>query len=177
MNKQPAMTDERFVCRVGAVFVSGQAVRRAAREIDERITGEPVQVRVLRPDDPRESSKLEPESPRIAATLVRTHLVFGLLGGVLGAVLAGVLIAAGPVLFAASPWASVAVLAAFGAVAGLLLAGLASLRPDRDRLTMKLEEAVRAGRWGLVVHLTDERRTDDARAILRAQQGEVIGSP
>ena len=173
--KTSAILGERYVSKVGAVFSSREAADRAAEAVAERADVERSEIRIVEPDDRRESRKLEPESRGIARTLVRAHLTLGVLGAVSGGVLAGVLLLTGIGAFTASPWVTVLWLVAFGAVAGLLLGGFVSLRPDHDALNMKIEEVTRDGaHWGVVVHVRDHEHEKQARDVLVQMSGEVL---
>jgi hypothetical protein len=175
--KHAGVLGERYVTKVGAVFETADEARRAAELVTSRVGLAPEQVRVVEPGDPRESRKLEPESRGIARTLVQSHLVLGALGAVGGALLAAVLLATEVRAFTASPWITFAWLTAFGAVAGLLLGGLVSLRPDHDPLNMKVEEETRsASRWAIVVHVRDHATAARAREVLESLNGEVMAT-
>jgi hypothetical protein len=59
-------------------------------------------------------------------------------------------------------------------VAGLLLGGLFSLRPDHDLLITRVEEAARSGRWAVVVHARDHGEERKAREVLERMSDRVI---
>lgn len=69
---------------------------------------------------------------------------------------------------------TVSVAAVFGAVGGMMLGGLVSMRPDRALLDTKVEEAVQEGRWAVVVHPVDHDEEERARDVLEHTSGEVV---
>ncbi|MFZ0789415.1 MAG: hypothetical protein WAM94_07310, partial [Chromatiaceae bacterium] len=140
---------ERYLSRVGAEFKSANQARHAAAKLVAEVGLPCRQVRVVEPHDRSVSRKLEPEPGGIARTLVRSHLTLGIAGGVLGLVTALVLIGSGIDAVASSPVYSIGVLASFGAILGMLLAGLVSLRPDHDLVIDQVEKAANEGRWSV----------------------------
>ncbi|SET52185.1 hypothetical protein SAMN04487962_111109 [Marinobacter segnicrescens] len=133
------------------------------------------QIRIIRPDDAHQGSGLEPEDRGIWRTAVRAHLWFGLAGMAGGLVLFLVLAASGiPFIAQNAMWAST-LFVAFGGVAGLLLGGLFTLRPDHTIYVSRARSALRKGRFVVSVHargreqLTEAKRYLDARHIHTVQ--------
>ena len=69
-----------------------------------------------------------------------------------------------------------AVIVAFGVVAGLMLGGLVSLRPDHDLYINKVYEALGEGRSAVVVHAFSREQNAQAEALLRGASGEVVAT-
>jgi len=66
--------------------------------------------------------------------------------------------------------------ATLGLFAGLMLAGLLTLRPDRSRVTLSIRRRSRAGKWAVVAHPTSPEQSERAVARLRKAGGAVIRS-
>ncbi len=134
------------------------------------------QVKVITPRDRRPGGKLEPESEGIFRTIIRAHLRLGLLGAVAGAVAFGVMWSMGIPMIVNSAVMAGAVIVAFGVVAGLLLGGLASLRPDHDLYILKVFDALGEGRSAVVVHAFSREQSAHAEELLKEASGEVIST-
>lgn len=162
--------------KVAAVFTSASAAQQAADAVFSELSLGPAQVQLVRPGEPRSSRKLEPESQGIWRTIVVAHVRLGIVGAVLGVIAFGVLYAVGLPFIVNSWLAALLILIFFGAVGGLLLGGLVSLRPDHDRYVEATHDAMAAGNTTVVVHaLTAEQRAHAAE-FLRARGGEVTST-
>ncbi len=162
--------------KVAAVFASSAAAKQAADDVlTELLLGE-AQVQLVRPGETRTSRKLEPESQGIWRTIVVAHVRLGVVGLVLGALAFAVLYAVGPPFIVNSPIAALLVLLFFGAVAGLLLGGLVSLRPDHDRYVEATRDAMATGRTTVVVHALTSQQRAAAAEFLRGHGGEVTST-
>jgi hypothetical protein len=171
-----AILGEEFPSKVGAEFASPDEARRAAEQLVKRTGIRARQVRVIEPRDPVMGRKLEPESSGIARTLVRTHTTLGLAGLLVGLVSGSLLVLFAMQPFASSPYYTIGLAAFFGAIAGLLLGGLVSLRPDHDTLITRVEDASRAGRWFVLVHTRSHRQELEARKALEALSDKVLST-
>ena len=67
-------------------------------------------------------------------------------------------------------------LATLGLFAGLMLAGLFTLRPDRGQVTLSIRRRSRAGQWAVVAHPRSSAQSDWAVERLRKAGGKVIRS-
>jgi hypothetical protein len=67
-------------------------------------------------------------------------------------------------------------LATLGLFAGLMLAGLLTLRPDRSRVTLSIRRRNRAGQWAVVAHPRSPAQSDRVVDSLRKAGGTVIRS-
>lgn len=159
--------------KLAAVFDSGATARNAAAAVVEAVGLEPAQVQVIAPDEPRADARLEPESRGIWHTIVLAHLRLGILGAIAGGLVFGLLVWLGIPFIVSSPWAAGLVLVGFGGLAGLLLGGLVSLRPDHDRYILATHEAMDVDRTTVVVHAFSSQQQQAAAEFLTARGGEV----
>ena len=67
-------------------------------------------------------------------------------------------------------------LSTLGLFAGLMLAGLLTLRPDRSRVTLSIRRRNRAGQWAVVAHPRSPAQSDWVVDRLRKAGGTVIRS-
>lgn len=179
MNLSALIFGERRPWQVAALFDDEQEARQAAEAVvaEERL--QPDQVRIYRPSDALAPGKLNPRrrSFGIARTLVRAHLVLGAVGALAGLLVALSMQVIGFAAFAGSPIYATALVTFLGLIAGLLLGGLVSLRPDQDVLRYRLEEAMADGqRWAVVVRARDHGEETRAGRTLQARYGELIAA-
>lgn len=167
------VTDEFSNHKLAAVFRSDGQAREIASALPAALGLQPVQVLLLAPGDPFPERKLEPESRGIARTLVVSHVRLGIAGMLAGLALFAVLYLAGLPLVVQSALAAALVATGFGLVAGLMLGGLVSLRPDHDRYVLAAQEAIQRGDTALVVHAYSRAERDAAADWLRARGAEV----
>jgi len=159
--------------KLAAVFGSGTTARAAAAAVAEAVGLEPAQVQVVAPGEPHADAKLEPESRGIWHTIVLAHVRLGILGAIAGALVFGLLSWLGVHFVVSSPWAAGPVLVGFGGLAGLLLGGLVSLRPDHDRYIQATHEAMESRRTTVVVHAFSSEQQEAAAEFLAGRGGEV----
>ena len=149
---------EKSLTKVVGLFANEAAARAAAVSLAKAALLAPDQVLTLSPQDEGDARdkllghKMEPEERGIARTLVRTHLVLGVLAAAAGFALYAGLRASGQPAILASPWLSLAVIVGFSSVFGLMLGGLLALRPDHVKLISDLRKALTAGSWAVVAH-------------------------
>lgn len=176
MSETSPITGELSNSKVAAVFTDASLARQAADEVARSLSLGSAQVQLVTPDEPHPGRKLEPESRGIWRTIVVAHVRFGIAGAVVGVLGFAALYAMGIPFIVSSPVASALVMLFFGAVAGLLLGGLVSLRPDHDRYVEAMREAMAAGRTTVVVHAFSAAQRDQAAELLRARGGEVTST-
>lgn len=170
------ITGELSNSKVAAVFPKESAARQAAAGVSAALTLGAAQVQVITPVEPHAGRKLEPESRGIGRTIVVAHVRLGIAGIVAGALAFVALRAADIAFIVNSPVAAALVLMGFGGVAGLMLGGLVSLRPDHDRYVEATRDAMAAGDTTVVVHAFSAEQRDQAAAFLRAQGGKVTST-
>ena len=168
-----AIRGETHASKVAAMFATAEAAQDAAAQVIRDVRMEPGQVRVVSPHDADVDHKSEPETRGISRTLVRSHLVLGVGGLLLGALVALILIQFGGTLFSASPYYVGIIGAALGAVAGLLLGGLLSLRPDHGPVAGWVKVASRRNRWFVVVHTRNRDEELRAREYLESLSSKM----
>lgn len=171
-----SVTGERSNSKVAAVFPNEATARAAAARVHSTLQLSDAQVQVITPADHRPGRKLEPESHGIVRTIIRAHVRLGLLGAVAGGVAFGVLWAMGLPMIVNSAALAAAVMVAFGAVAGLMLGGLVSLRPDHDLYINKVHDALGEGRSAVVVHAFSRAQNAQAEDLLKGASGEVVST-
>lgn len=165
---------ERSLTLVAATFSNRAKAIDAATELRAELPQ--VEVDLVRPRDADFARKMEPESKGIWRTAVRSHLILGPAGLVLGAATATALVAFGWPAATSSPMLTMGFLATLGLFAGLMLAGLFTLRPDRGRVTLSIRRRSRAGQWAVVAHPTSPAQSEHAVARLREAGGTVVRS-
>jgi hypothetical protein len=167
---------ERSLTTVAALFGQAQEARDAAEHIVRDAHVPEKHVKVMGPGDPSMERKLEPEERGIVHTLIKSHTTLGTLGLIVGLLAGGALILGGVGWAVASPFFTLGMAAIFGALGGMMLGGLVSIRPDRTMLDTKVEEAVQEGRWAVVVHPEDHDEEERAMDVLEHTNGEVVHS-
>ena len=165
---------ERSLTLVAATFSDRLTAVAAAAALQADLPQ--TEVDLLRPHDANIARKMEPESQGIWRTAIRSHLVLGLAGLVLGAVVAAMLVGLAWPAAVDSPMLATLFLAALGLFAGLMGAGLLTLRPDRGRVLTSIRERNRSGDWAVVVHPTSPAQSERAIARLRKAGGRVVRS-
>jgi len=165
---------ERSSTLVAATFSNRMAAVDAASAL--RAYMPQAEVDLVRPQDKDFARKMEPDSQGIWRTAIRSHLVLGLIGLGLGVAVAATLVGVGWPAAAGSPMLATLFLSILGLFAGLMLAGLLTLRPDRGRVTLAIRRRNREGQWAVVAHPTSPAQSE--RAVLSLQQagGTVLRS-
>lgn len=176
MSETSPITGELSNSKVAAVFPNESAARNAALGVATALSLGSAQVQVITPAEPHPGRKLEPESRGIWQTIVVAHIRLGIAGAVAGVLIFAVLYAMDIPFIVNSAVAAALVLLGFGAVAGLMLGGLVSLRPDHDRYVEATRDAMAAGNTTVVVHAFSTEQRSQAADYLRAQGGEVTST-
>lgn len=151
--------------KVAGIFPSETAARDAAAAIRQSLGLTDAQVQVVTAADPAPGRKLEPEGRGIFRTLIVAHVKLGIVGAVVGAVFFAALWALGFELFVAHPVIVALASIGLGALAGLLLGGLVTLRPDHDAYIHGVLDALEQGKAAVVVHAfsgEERSRAEDA---------------
>ena len=162
--------------KVAAAFPDANTARQAAAAVASSLSLATSQVQLIRPGDPHPGRKLEPESRGIWQTIVVAHVKLGIAGVVAGVVVFGVLYATGLPFIVNSAVAALLVLVFFGGVAGLMLGGLVSLRPDHDRYVEATRDAMEAGKTTVLVHAFSVAQRAQAADFLRDRGGQVTST-
>ena len=162
--------------KVAAIFASEAAARDAASCVRQALSLSDAQVQVITPRDRRPGRKLEPESHGIFRTMLQAHFKLGMVGLIAGIALWFLLRALGVGVIVNTGLLTLAVMAGFGATAGLMLGGLITLRPDHEPFMRAVREAMGEGRSAVVVHPFDAAQREAAEAALKAASGEVVST-
>lgn len=176
MTGNSPLTGEVSNSKVAAIFADEATARAVAASVQGTLQLTDAQVQVISPSDDRPGRKLEPESDGIFRTIIRTHVILGVLGAVAGAAAFGVLWAMAVPMIVNSAALAATVIVVFGVVTGLMLGGLVSLRPDHDRYIAKVFEAIDEGRSAVVVHAFSREQNSQAESLLKAASGEVVAT-
>lgn len=174
MKSSMSLTGEHEDHKVAAVFETETDARGMAKSLCESTSLEKDQVTVLRPSDTHQGEGLEPEDQGIWYTLVRSHIGLGIGGAVLGFVLFLVMNASGIGLIAQNTVVAASVFTAFGAVFGLLLAGVVTIRPDHTPYLIKTQSALREGKYVLAVHASSVKQLQEAKSLLKSRQVNTV---
>lgn len=170
------LTEEVSNRKVAAIFPSTVQARLHADQVRTRLGLADRQVQVVTPRDQRPGRKLEPESHGIFRTMLWAHAKLGVVGAVVGIIAYVLMHLLAVPMIVNSPALSFGVLLAFGAVAGLFMGGLITLRPDHDPYVFKVLEALDEGDSAVVVHAFSAVQRDQARQILETAGGETVAT-
>jgi hypothetical protein len=171
-----ALHDEKFPSMVAAAFATAEQARDAADQLVRETGIGGGQVSIVEPDDPGIDRKLEPETGGIRGTLIKSHLTLGFTGLIVGMLIGLVLVLTGYPVFISNPWYTFGILAGFGAIGGLLLGGLISLRPDHYPLLAWVKDTAPKGRWFVLVHARDHGEESRARDLLKGRSDKVMAT-
>lgn len=169
-------TEELSNSKVAAIYPDGALARQQAARLRTALGLSDRQVQVLTPGERRPGRKLEPESHGIFRTMLWAHAKLGVIGAVVGLLIYLGLRMAGVPMVAQSPWLSWLMLLFYGAVAGLMVGGLVTLRPDHDAYVMKVLGALREGDSAVVVHATSAEQKRTAQAFLEKGATETTST-
>lgn len=168
--------EEQYPHAVAGRFSDEQKARQGITALREQIGLDPQQIKLLKPGDGRLSRKLEPESRGIFRTLLSAHLWAAISGFVVGIALAVLMILFGPSLTANNPLFTVIAFAWVGTLAGAMLGGLITLRPDREHLTMSARKSSKEGDWTVVAHCASAEEKAAAESQLETASRDTNSS-
>lgn len=173
---------ERSLTKVAGLFAGKGDAETVAQQLRETAGLDGPQVYVVGPPDgaaansPAFSRKLEPEQAGIWRTLIRAHIVMGVVGGAIGVLIYLGLLAAGNPAVKSTPGMSLFGIVAIAGAIGLLVGGVLTARPDHAWVIATVRRAVRQGRWTVVVHPLTQQQLDAALRELRARSDRVVRS-
>lgn len=124
-------------------------------------------IKLISPHDQHYDEKIEPEDKEIGKTMLKSHIVFAVVGLVVGVIIASILFLLEFEFLQQhilETYASISILCAF---VGLLIAGAFSLRPDHDHLINNVREATRSGLWAIVVHTDSHEKMEKAKDLMQ----------
>lgn len=155
---------------VGAKFTSMEAAERAVMRLESKGIAA-AQVEILAGDGRMHVARgVERRATRRA--LIRWHVLLGAAGLLLGVLLWLFAWYSGATLVLAMPALMLVIAAIFGALAGMLVAGLLALRPDKGWIAAAARDDARAGDVPVIVHATGRQQAHKAREILAQSHGD-----
>lgn len=176
MSEPGLLSAEVAASKLAAIFVSVEGARAAATRLRNELRLEPAQVQLILPGDRRAGRRLEPESHGIFLTLLRAHAALGIAGAVVGLAVFAAIYAFGVPFVVASPMLAGIAIVFLATMAGLMLGGLMTLRPDHDVYIHKVREACGEGRSAVVVHAYTPDQRAQAERLLKGASGDVVGT-
>lgn len=162
MKMSKNITGENFDHKIAAIFESENSANQAADTVRNITSLKSAQVFVVAPNDTHKGWELEPEDRGIWRTMIRAHVRLGLVGMALGFVLFLVLFMAGIQFIVANAIISAALGLAFGGIAGLMLGGLVTLRPDHMPYVSVSQSALKRGKFVVAVHAANVDQLKEA---------------
>lgn len=171
-----ALFGEKATTKLAAFFDTQDALEQVSETLRSTSGLQNPQLWVVRPHAADFDRRLEPETQGVARTAVRSHLILGAAGLILGVLLWGLLYAMDIPAIVASPYYSGGAIVAFSTVAGLLLGGLITARPDHQIVIQSVDTATKEGRWSLIVHPRDEQQCQSALAVFEAAHVKTVRS-
>ncbi len=165
---------EKATTKIAAFFDTEDQLDTVAATLRARAQLQAGQLRTVRPGEHDFGRKLEPEGRGITRTAIRSHLILGLAGLAVGFIAWLALYLAGVTAIISSPGFGAGAFLFFGAIAGLLLGGLITARPDHQLVIQPVRTASEEGRWSLIVHPTDPQQCDAVMQVLEDQGVEAV---
>jgi hypothetical protein len=166
---------EESLTLVAATFGNQQAAEGAAASL-RTVPDLAGTVSVVRPGDPQAARKFEPDHRGIWRTMVRSHIVLGVIGALLGLGLSWWLIALPWEAAAGSPILTTVAIVMFSTFAGMMVGGLLTLRPDHSVPIRDIRSRMSDGQWAVVVRPTDPACAQAAFERLEALGGTPVRS-
>ncbi len=140
--------------RIAAIYSSQDGVEQAKAIILRKLGLPESKVKIIRPSDEQTSRKLEGKSQPIGKKMLNLHFVYGFYGLLVGMGLAFLLVEFGPDFTTQNPFFTYIALISPGLFIGLFIAGLLSLKPQRDRLNQDVVAHKNNNDWTLVIDTT-----------------------
>ncbi len=165
--------DEKHPAKVAAIFNNEAEAKRAEQDLINEGKFASKLINIVKPNDSDISKKIEPDNRGIVGTLLKSHIILGVVGILVGFILAAILVAAGPTFAQSSPIRTYLALGFFGLMIGMMLAGAVSLRPDHDPLITKTIEANEHDEWTVIVQTDDREAVNLAKKILKNKSQSV----
>lgn len=167
------ITGEVSNSKLAGVFNTEASARAGVDAVVFKAGLQASQVKLVTPAEPHPGVKLQPEGAGIFRTIVLAHMWFGIGGTVVGLLAWSVLMWLGVTLIVSSALVSVVAFVFMGAIGGLMLGGLVSLRPDQDGYMLATRDAIADRRSTVVVHALSGDEADRAAAVLSGLGAEV----
>ena len=182
MSLKQILFGEHSLTKIAAIFDSRGRAETTALRLRQAAGMSDAQIKLVGPQDmvgivdAPLSRKLEPESMGIWHTVLRAHLVTGLIGMALGALLYLGLRLMDNDAVLTHPILMLFVMLFFGMIFGLLLGGLLSLRPDHYRVMAAVRKAIKRGGWAVISHPVNPDQTREVINELQRHRVNVVRS-
>lgn len=165
-NIRGAIVDAQYV-QIASVFTNEKDARESVNELVKTTNISREQLTVIKPNDNEFSEKLEGDSRALGKLMWHSHLILGAAGLFVGAVVAFFLVSYGPAMTQQNPFWTYLALISPGLFTGLFVAGLLSLRPDRNLIIEKVKSAIKQNRFAIVVNLRKNQSGKEVLHVLR----------
>lgn len=170
------ITGETYDHKVAAIFDNEISAKRAAKALGDATNLREAQIFVVGPNDKHPGWELEPEDKGIWRTLLRSHIWLGIAGALGGVVFFLVLFGLNILFITQNAITSAALFVGFGAVAGMMLAGLITLRPDHMPYISMATSALRSGKYVVAVHAITTQQMNEANNVLENMDVDTVSS-
>lgn len=164
--KTPEITGETFDHKVAAIFENEASATQAAKAVRDATSLREAQIFIVGPNTPHPGWELEPEDTGIWNTLVRSHIWLAVVGAMLGIVFFLILYVSNIPFITQNALTSALLALGFGAVIGMMFAGLITLRPDHMPYVSMAKSALRKGKYVVAIHATTAEQLKEANAAL-----------
>lgn len=182
MSLKQILFGEQSLTKIAAIFDSRSRAEITALRLRQAAGMSDAQIKLVGPEDTAGivdapiSRKLEPESSGIWHTILRAHVVTGLLGMALGALFYLGLWIMGNTSVSSQPVLMLFVSLFFGTIFGMLIGGLLSLRPDHYRVMAAVRKAIKRGGWAVISHPVNHAQTREVINELQRRRVNVVRS-
>ncbi len=174
MNATSLLFGEHSLSKVAAAYDDFATASAAAQQVVRLPDIQRRQVQLVEPYDSAWGRKVEPETTGIWRTVLRAHATCGVVGVVAGSMLFAVLYVSGVAPVVDAPAVALVAMMMIGAMLGLMVGGLVTMRPDHEAVIRPVREAADAGRWTVVVHPETSQQFDLAVRQLRQTGATVV---
>lgn len=160
------ISNENHATKVAAVFDSEEQANNAFETLSQHTQFAQSNINFISPYDQDFDEKVEPEDKNIGKTLLKTHLLFAVIGLVVGILISSVFLFVDVEFmqnFVFETYAGICTISVFIA---LLVAGFISIRPDHDPLINDVRKATSTGKWVLIVHTDTSNKADQAQQLM-----------
>lgn len=161
------LNDEKYPDRIIGTYKEGTKAKLVAQQLNLECGFSNEQLKLIHPKDTHFEEKVEPDTNGVGRTLLKSHLILGVLGVVFGLLMASLLIVVGPVFTTSNPMMSLFSMGMIGGFLGLFAAGVISLRPDHDYIIEGTRGATEQHQWSVVVHTKNHSETQKAKSLMQ----------
>ena len=163
---------EKATTKIAAFFATEREAAQVAEDLRSGAEMQTTQLTLVSPFDTDWAKKIEPESQGVSRTAWRSHAILGIIGLIIGLAVWLILFWSDVLTITSTPLMSAVAFMFFASIAGLLLGGLVTIRPDHERVIRKVKKASDDGRWSLIMHPRDPVQCDKVLAMLSDRGGD-----